>query len=698
MGGCCSKKKPAKHVQAVPKADIDFELRQRVISKNLTRKQAQEIISYNKKFCIQQFIMSSNSEIINKRNPKSQEETESYLICKLKELIENFKKSFCQGKQGENVPYDDILKSSEEVKNEIKGVFPYFHFYNDLYSFEACGELKWRLVKDELLEKKKKKETIIKLFLENAKGSYIEKGRKELEEIIDWAYQSKGNMKEQNLLKRFKEQAARERTVLKEYREKADVIRDSVISLYLDPMSPKSVVKEINEESIEIKVEDLEEEKYDMHKDKEVKKDKKLEDMKEENKGQREELKSENILAHKLPSKEDSLPKGIENKHGKRLAMLDIRVEEHDFISEDERKSEVNESKKQMKASIKSSSKIKMPIMVEKENAKSDSIKEKSFSIKKSSQDALKEENNKASLSQVDTTNEEKEIKNKSFKKSKTNKELSKQLNMQEINDSKENQEIINEKGDHLRREHKDNSVISKTEHLEEQKVKKNISLSNKSNIPLPDSQVSNKLNPPPPPPPPPLPNKSNPPPPAPSNSNKSNPPPPPSHKSNPPPPPPPPPPLPNKSNPPPPPPLPNKSSPPPPPPLPNKSNPPPPPPLPPLPSKSNPPKVTLSSINLKKPSTEPEKSPLARALDSFPDKEKPPAPKGDDFLSELKNRLQNRSNVPVIQSPQEKLKEEMSKRFNEIHNKTIKGVGILSQAKANPYGDVESSSDSFSD
>mmetsp|Transcript_31943 Transcript_31943/g.31643 ORF Transcript_31943/g.31643 Transcript_31943/m.31643 type:complete len:83 (+) Transcript_31943:301-549(+) len=80
--------------------------------------------------------------------------------------------------------------------------------------------------------------------------------------------------------------------------------------------------------------------------------------MKEEKKGSKGEQKSENVQAHKLPSKEDSLPKEqekVESKHGKRLAMLDIRVEENDFISEDERKSEANDSKKQMKASIKSS-------------------------------------------------------------------------------------------------------------------------------------------------------------------------------------------------------------------------------------------------------------------------------------------------------------------------------------------------------
>ena len=59
------------------------------------------------------------------------------------------------------------------------------NFTNELNSFDHCNDIRWNLIDQDYIKKKKGKSSILKKYDSEAKGTYAPKIRTEITEVLD---------------------------------------------------------------------------------------------------------------------------------------------------------------------------------------------------------------------------------------------------------------------------------------------------------------------------------------------------------------------------------------------------------------------------------------------------------------------------------------------------------------------------------
>jgi hypothetical protein len=134
--------------------------------------------------------MDSYAQIVHKRvmiekHLFSHDELSSFLQQNATKALDDFNALFRAGTTGESVPNVLIVQAHTEIREACHFLDSELHIANDFNSFDLCNELRWTLIKTDLLEKKSKKSAILSKYEKEAKGSFKAQIKSELTTALD---------------------------------------------------------------------------------------------------------------------------------------------------------------------------------------------------------------------------------------------------------------------------------------------------------------------------------------------------------------------------------------------------------------------------------------------------------------------------------------------------------------------------------
>jgi hypothetical protein len=218
MGCCNSKPKKDKTNDNAPKPkDVDFELKNRVLHKQLSKDQISNLIESHSRFAETQY-HKTLKEALSPGKCYEISALENLLVDTLNESINYFKRFFTHGNIGEYVPYEDIIAEEMQMRRRCKEEDNEYRYKNELNSFELCNKIRWEILEDILKQKRSSKQALAR-YNREAKGIFKERGQKELQDLLE----KRKQLKPDQMRKMLKEQALKFRSEKKVEREKSQI-------------------------------------------------------------------------------------------------------------------------------------------------------------------------------------------------------------------------------------------------------------------------------------------------------------------------------------------------------------------------------------------------------------------------------------------------------------------------------------------
>lgn len=218
MGCCNSKPKKDNTNDNAPRPkDVDFELKNRVLHKQLSRDQISNLIESHSRFAETQY-HKTLKEALSPGKCYEISVLENLLVDTLNESINYFKRFFTHGNIGEYVPYEDIITEEMQIRRRCKEEDNEYRYKNELNSFELCNNIRWEILEDILKQKRSSKQALAR-YNREAKGIFKERGLKELQDLLE----KRKQLKPDQMRKMLKEQALKFRGEKKLEREKSQI-------------------------------------------------------------------------------------------------------------------------------------------------------------------------------------------------------------------------------------------------------------------------------------------------------------------------------------------------------------------------------------------------------------------------------------------------------------------------------------------